>query len=439
MKKTTIGMRGTISCFAVLGALLATACVGDARDARDDDDDDDESASVEQDLSQGSGAKLWPRVGKNYPVPVCYRTCDLTEETQAECDEARLGVDKAVRAWANSSRITFPGRIQECAPDRSVPLGQVRVNFTKKSLGETGGRFTHRYRDSDGKSHSVNALGYPGTDRSANVSTSSRSGTIRHEFGHALGFQHEYLRDDEPAGTSCTQQGGDLTPEHANGIDLTTDYDHGSIMNRSYCHWDSALSQGDVLGLQTVYGEPFSRALGSTRFGLCIQGNRTLGSCDGVDAWYLQYGRLRLDNSSGSNQWLSDNKGASDNGAAEIATSTSDERTRWDFVDLRIHGRGGSCLTAVVQANGAIMQGNVPRVEPCSSSLDKQQIWRLEEESGGARRFRISLVEPTTGGTGYLILTTQNAVSLTDTRTRRRWISRRPVGRSPMSRAAPSA
>jgi hypothetical protein len=76
--------------------------------------------------------------------------------------------------------------------------------------------------------------------------------TAVHEFGHALGFEHEQMRLDNPDFDCFDLIGGDL------GDTFVGKYDKSSIM-RSCTVRDSAkitLSSTDKLGLQAFYGHP---------------------------------------------------------------------------------------------------------------------------------------------------------------------------------------
>ena len=79
-----------------------------------------------------------------------------------------------------------------------------------------------------------------------------------HEFGHAIGLNHESLRDDAPAdckNDSAVQQDMSQTPDTDK---LGTPYDSKSIMN--YCNKmvedQTNLSEGDVKVAQIMYGLP---------------------------------------------------------------------------------------------------------------------------------------------------------------------------------------
>ena len=73
---------------------------------------------------------------------------------------------------------------------------------------------------------------------------------ILHELIHALGFNHEYTRADSTDSYSsgnCSAR----TPEE--GDFGTTVYDSASMMNSTYCHWQTQISTLDQVGLTYAY------------------------------------------------------------------------------------------------------------------------------------------------------------------------------------------
>lgn len=66
---------------------------------------------------------------------------------------------------------------------------------------------------------------------------------VVHEFGHALGFDHEFDRPD-------STDPGSATP----GRTYSTPYDRDSMLNSTYLHTSTILSDWDVAGLRVAYG-----------------------------------------------------------------------------------------------------------------------------------------------------------------------------------------
>ena len=74
--------------------------------------------------------------------------------------------------------------------------------------------------------------------------------TVIHEFGHVLGFTHEFNRTDyAEVDPDCTASGGSV-PD----LGLTSDADTGSIMNYPSCGRTGTLTNLDEFGFISVYG-----------------------------------------------------------------------------------------------------------------------------------------------------------------------------------------
>ena len=96
-----------------------------------------------------------------------------------------------------------------------------------------------------------------------------------HEFGHALGFDHEQNRPDSPDWcASDTQVSGDT---------VIGPWDTDSVMNYCNPEWngDGTLSLIDIQGVQQVYGAPDGSACGEMTGGQGLDRDRGLASCDG--------------------------------------------------------------------------------------------------------------------------------------------------------------
>lgn len=84
---------------------------------------------------------------------------------------------------------------------------------------------------------------------------------ILHEFGHLLGFSHEFNRADN-TGTCETGEGNDSSGR------FFTIYDDDSIMSQTYCGGRPSLTLLDELGVEIVYptGSPLNQLAGTVHF-----------------------------------------------------------------------------------------------------------------------------------------------------------------------------
>ncbi len=73
------------------------------------------------------------------------------------------------------------------------------------------------------------------------------TGTVVHEFGHALGLRHEHARTDAPSACRTSE----VAAASGNIVYLTSSFDAASVMG--YCNNTSSLSAGDIAGLNTLY------------------------------------------------------------------------------------------------------------------------------------------------------------------------------------------
>jgi hypothetical protein len=369
-----------------LAAVFAASCA-----AAEDFGGAQETVGVEGSmLSKGNGWNYWPSSGSTYPIDICLRTCrhpsaDPNEEqTQAECDDAKARVEKGLRVFARFSRVTLPATFPDC-PQNNNNFGKIRVNY-KPSRYAAAGR-THVVRWENGEPVEAGTSGYPGTDWELTMSTGTQDNAIiRHEFGHALAFAHEFYRSDEPAGTTCNYQGEDLTPESGGLSTITSDYDHQSIMNSTYCHRNQDLSPWDIVGLQSVYGKPFTQTFVNARFGMCMSNGTALRKCDGSAGVQMRFNRLSLLGIAGGIERSTNGTYLQDTGTRIQWNSNyspeSEASVSWVRRDAKLVGLGGLCLT-----RGAV--NSAVKLQACSSALAGQQTWVLNNRST-VHQFRVT-------------------------------------------------
>jgi hypothetical protein len=89
--------------------------------------------------------------------------------------------------------------------------------------------------------------------------TDTARAIVLHEFGHALGFEHEVGRHqaervDQPLAERCPDEFGTVVGH------MLTPYDPDSITNSSYCHWNTIISHHDRLGLSIAYPASYTHA-----------------------------------------------------------------------------------------------------------------------------------------------------------------------------------
>lgn len=110
-------------------------------------------------------------------------------------------------------------------------------------------------------------------------------GMLLHEFGHALGFEHEYYRDDIDAPCPDT---GDLGTR--DGYYLTP-YDPDSIMNGEYCGVPYVLSPSDKIAVSFMYPEREPPMEVTPR--IAFAGGYAVPSIIGIDSGWGARGILR--------------------------------------------------------------------------------------------------------------------------------------------------
>jgi hypothetical protein len=97
-----------------------------------------------------------------------------------------------------------------------------------------------------------------------------------HEFGHAIGAEHEQGRTDNPG--TCAQQAGDVYPQTSTTKYFGT-YDPNSVMN--YCSKRNRLSPQDISALKSLYKTSGAATCGGTTTGGGTTGG---GTCTNSNA-----------------------------------------------------------------------------------------------------------------------------------------------------------
>lgn len=155
-------------------------------------------------------------------------------------------MDKACRDWEDTCGVDFEHKINL---DESDGAADAQVLFNVRKV-DAGGRF-------------IAAAFFPNDPvyrRHVVIDPSfflgnlqfDRTGVLRHELGHVLGFRHEHIRSGAPP--ECPGEGG--AP-----LNLT-DYDPQSVMHY-FCGGVGSLQLSitdlDRMGSQLVYGQPHKR------------------------------------------------------------------------------------------------------------------------------------------------------------------------------------
>jgi hypothetical protein len=175
---------------------------------------------------------------------------------------------EAVYETLSDTQIDFTGW-QTCSdPQTGTFVGGIRVqvdvgtarNYAFRHCPKTAGLLPV-------KGECVSRAGYTATQemqlytstKGYGLLSSDQRAAVLHEFGHALGFSHEFQRDDSSDDYDnklfvCTAGAGD----QGYSLDFTY-YDTNSIMNATYCHWNPWLSVGDGVGLAMTYPNSFSQ------------------------------------------------------------------------------------------------------------------------------------------------------------------------------------
>ena len=214
-------------------------------------------------------------------------------------------------------------------------------------------------------------------------------GQVIHETGHALGFQHEDDRADNPRDTGCIV--ADANTVYDGSPTYGTQFDLQSIMNYSYDQGPAycqlprpyRLSKWDIVGAQNAYGRRSPGQLVAESGG-CLDVPQPYGwdeelqmyECAAPSAnqrWYLWasgplYGRIYNEQSIASAE-VHPTWGA--NHPVAIGPGNGAMNVYWRAVGYQIKGIGDTCLDVPA---GQIFAGQAVQIYECNGG--NNQLWK---------------------------------------------------------------
>jgi len=202
--------------------------------------DDGEVSEATQDLAILSNTLWTPTWTGLTSIPVCFTNGTATQRTRVR------GV--AEGSWEAIGATT------------TGPNGRYGVDFTGWGTCPASTTLTIRITFVTEGPNAVSGLGR--THQSMSLYATAPDDIIIHEFGHALGYTHEFRRSDYAAtDPTCPETQGTMP-------DLgVTSVDRASIMNYPSCGSTLALTFGDVFAHASLYG-PWNVTYGTATFGI---------------------------------------------------------------------------------------------------------------------------------------------------------------------------